>query len=407
MSIQEFDQRGLQDVLVKIAGNALSHVSSEVSLKVNDQIDTVRNSMVSFKDIISNMDEISRNVRSIFTNMDDIVKTTNECSGQLGFVSEQMSSLELQITSVTGLLRTINAISDQTNLLALNATIEAARAGEAGKGFAVVAKEVKELSFNTKKVNTEIQKTLLGISHSIEDLSKSIKLTIEKMDSSQKTVSVAHSSFTNIHNETGRFNQKMNHSLDDLSRLDSKSSVVMNQMQELGTIGSTFTYLVEMLNIQKISVDSINPLTRLTPIVQASKFKDADRFTSYDEEYVLKSDDVLISATDTKGVITFANNKFYEIAQYPEGSLIGKPHNIIRHPDMPKTAFADLWNVIKQGKLWQGYVCNKGRLGRIYWVKATVFPCYRNGEIIGYLSLREKPEADKIEVAKQAYRLVE
>ena len=136
-------------------------------------------------------------------------------------------------------------------------------------------------------------------------------------------------------------------------------------------------------------------------------FVDKNRFTAKEQEYTLTDKDILISSTDTRGVITFANQKFYEIAQYPMGALMGKPHNIIRHPDMPKTAFADLWNVIKSGKLWQGYVCNIGYHGRIYWVKATAFPCYSNGQIVGYLSVREKAEPEMIEKAKAAYRLVE
>lgn len=407
MSIKDFDQRGLQDVLVKLSGKGLSAVSSEVSHKVNDQLDTVKNSIISFKDILSNMDGINNNVRSIYSNMDELIDTTNECSSQLSLVSDRMGTLDNQFSSVGGLLKTINAISDQTNLLALNATIEAARAGEVGKGFAVVATEVKELSRNTKRVNTEIQQTLIGISNSIEDLSKNVKLTIEKMESSLKTVAVAQSCFSNINSETEQFNKKINKSLGDFTKLDGMSSVVSNQMKELGTIGDTFKFLLELINMLKINIAPINPLERLGPVVEASTFKDMARFTKTSEEYILNSDDILISATDTRGIITFANNKFYEVAEYPEGSLLGQPHNIVRHPDMPKTAFADLWNVIKTGKLWQGYVCNIGRRGRIYWVKATVFPCYQNGEIIGYLSLREKPELEKVEVAKKAYRLVE
>jgi aerotaxis receptor len=85
---------------------------------------------------------------------------------------------------------------------------------------------------------------------------------------------------------------------------------------------------------------------------------------------------------------------------------VGKPHNIIRHPDMPKTAFSDLWSLISAGKLWQGFVINRGAKGIVYWVRAMVFPCYRNGQIVGYISIRTKPSKESIVEAKAAYRLV-
>ena len=118
----------------------------------------------------------------------------------------------------------------------------------------------------------------------------------------------------------------------------------------------------------------------------------------------MANDDVLISATDAQGRINFANGKFYEIAEYQRGELINKPHNIIRHPDMPKTAFKDLWSVIESGNLWTGIVMNKSKSGKHYWVKALVFPCYSNKEIVGYISVRKKPSFQEVEMAKEAYR---
>ena len=73
---------------------------------------------------------------------------------------------------------------------------------------------------------------------------------------------------------------------------------------------------------------------------------------------------------------------------------------------MPKTAFAELWAVIKAGEMWQGYVANRAKSGRRYWVKASVFPCFEKGRIIGYISIRTKPESDMIEKAIEAYRMV-
>jgi PAS domain S-box-containing protein len=178
-------------------------------------------------------------------------------------------------------------------------------------------------------------------------------------------------------------------------------------LEDLATIGDTSKYLVELIKVQHADEYVMNPLERLAPLVEASTFEASKRFTAKEPEYILKENDILISSTDVHGVITFANQKFYEIAQYPIGFLIGKPHNIIRHKDMPATAFADLWQVIKSGKLWQGYVCNVGQTGRVYWVKATAFPCYEYGKITGYLSIREKAEPEMIEKAKVAYRLLE
>jgi len=79
---------------------------------------------------------------------------------------------------------------------------------------------------------------------------------------------------------------------------------------------------------------------------------------------------------------------------------------VIRHPDMPKTAFADLWAVIQAGKTWQGYVKNRSQHGRGYWVKANVFPCFENGKIVGYISIRTKPNRARINQAIEAYRRV-
>jgi PAS domain S-box-containing protein len=130
------------------------------------------------------------------------------------------------------------------------------------------------------------------------------------------------------------------------------------------------------------------------------------RFKASEPEYLLTEDDILISATDAKGIITFADNRFYEIAEYQPGESVGRPHNIIRHPDMPKTAFADRWAVIQAGKTWQGYVKNRAKNGHSYWVKANDFPCFENGKIVGYISIRTKPDRARINQAIDAYRRV-
>ena len=405
--IVDFDQQGLRDTLIKIAGEELSMISAESVSCTKDQLRSIKECVNSFNTIKNGVDDVNSNIDSIFKNMDNVVGETKLCSGQLNTVSKRMTILETQFSSIDDLLKTIDNIANQTNLLALNATIEAARAGDAGKGFAVVASEVKELSHTTKKANSEIQNTLIEISESIKQLSKDIEEAKGKMESSLQLVLGSKESITNVHGQTENFHDQINSSLSNFDVLDKSAGQVESQMGELGTIGDTFSYLLEMMKEQKLNSESINPLERLGPVLEGSTYNNPKRFTKSEPEYILKDTDILISATDTKGVITFANNRFYEIAEYPSGSLMGKPHNIIRHSDMPVTAFADLWNVISTGKLWQGYVCNIGRNGRIYWVKATVFPCFKAGQIIGYLSLREKPEADKLAIAKKAYQLVE
>jgi len=118
----------------------------------------------------------------------------------------------------------------------------------------------------------------------------------------------------------------------------------------------------------------------------------------------LRRNDIIISSTDLSGRITFANNVFYRFAEYEMGELVGKPHNIIRHPDMPKAAFKQLWETLQQDQIWQGYVKNRSRNGKVYWVKATVFPCFKAGEKFGYISVRSKPEREDIDRAIRIYR---
>lgn len=111
------------------------------------------------------------------------------------------------------------------------------------------------------------------------------------------------------------------------------------------------------------------------------------------KEIVLNDYTFLVSETDEKGIIMFANNDFCKIAGYDIDDLIGKPHNIIRHPDMPKDAFKDLWETIKKGNIWTGYVKNLAKNGDYYWVFATVFPTVSSENKKGFLSCRRKANA--------------
>ncbi|MBE7412911.1 MAG: PAS domain-containing methyl-accepting chemotaxis protein [Leptospiraceae bacterium] len=125
-----------------------------------------------------------------------------------------------------------------------------------------------------------------------------------------------------------------------------------------------------------------------------------------EKEYPVEETSVLISRTNLKGVITYVSPDFAQISGYPPSELVGKPHNIIRHPDMPKSIFRSLWSTIKQNKPWSGVIKNKRQDGDYYWVDATVTPIRKNDTLIGYMSVRKKPLPGDIEKAKELYSLL-
>jgi len=111
----------------------------------------------------------------------------------------------------------------------------------------------------------------------------------------------------------------------------------------------------------------------------------------------------IVSKTDLKGIITYANTPFCKLSGYSKKELIGKPHSIVRHPDMPKAAFKDMWDTIQQGKKWRGFVKNLRKDGKYYWVEAVIQPIFDEDEnIIGYISAR-KPVTNKI---KEKYQRI-
>jgi len=111
----------------------------------------------------------------------------------------------------------------------------------------------------------------------------------------------------------------------------------------------------------------------------------------------------LVSTTDLNGRITYANNAFCVIAGYSLAELIGQHHNIVRHPQMPKAAFGDLWQKLKRGDSWRGMVKNRCKNGDYYWVDAYVTPLYENDSIVGYQSVRTKPSDSQKKSAQQLY----
>ena len=111
----------------------------------------------------------------------------------------------------------------------------------------------------------------------------------------------------------------------------------------------------------------------------------------------------LISITDIKGRITYCNNDFIEVSGYTKEELLGQPHNLLRHPDMPEEAFRDFWETIQAGKLWSALIKNRRKNGDAYWVRANATPLRNNGQIVGYLSVRTLPEATEIQAAERLY----
>ncbi len=125
-----------------------------------------------------------------------------------------------------------------------------------------------------------------------------------------------------------------------------------------------------------------------------------------DQETLLAENVQLVSATDLKGQITYCNQAFIDISGYSEAELMGASHNIVRHPDMPQAAFADLWDTLKQKKPWFGIVKNRSKNGDYYWVEAYVTPAFENGQVVGYESVRVKPQQASIERAEKLYSAI-
>ncbi len=120
-------------------------------------------------------------------------------------------------------------------------------------------------------------------------------------------------------------------------------------------------------------------------------------------EYVVKEGEVILSKTDVKGLITYVNDTLCRITGFTQDDLIGQPHNIFRHPDMPAPAFEDLWNTIQSGKNWRGLVKNRCKNGDYYWVDASVTPSYENGQMVGFTSYRVKPAQGAVKAADKLY----
>jgi aerotaxis receptor len=120
-------------------------------------------------------------------------------------------------------------------------------------------------------------------------------------------------------------------------------------------------------------------------------------------EHQLQDGSFIVSMTDPQGIITFVNEEFVRISGFRREELLGQPHNLVRHPDMPAGAFADLWTTAKAGRPWQGLVKNRCKNGDFYWVDANVTPIQEHGVITGYVSIRSKPGRSQVRETEGIY----
>lgn len=127
--------------------------------------------------------------------------------------------------------------------------------------------------------------------------------------------------------------------------------------------------------------------------------------TTAPQEQILGSNELIISKTDSKGLVTYANRTFMKISGYREDEIIGQPHSFIRHPDMPRACFKLLWQTIAGGDEFFAYVINRCKNGDFYWVLANVTPDYTaNGDLIGYYSVRRQAPQNGIKKVIPIYR---
>lgn len=120
-------------------------------------------------------------------------------------------------------------------------------------------------------------------------------------------------------------------------------------------------------------------------------------------EKTFPSDVLLVTKTNLKGIITYANRDFLNIVAMNEDELVGKPHNIIRHPKMPKIIFKYLWTYLQKETEIHAYVKNLCADGSFYWVMANVTPSYLDGRVVGYHSARRVPATHALEIIKPLY----
>nr|WP_300311636.1 PAS domain-containing methyl-accepting chemotaxis protein [Halomonas sp.] len=127
-------------------------------------------------------------------------------------------------------------------------------------------------------------------------------------------------------------------------------------------------------------------------------------FSTTPQEFNFPDNVTLMSTTDTSSHVTYANEAFLRVSGFTRAELLGQPHNIVRHPDMPREAFADMWATLKSGDAWTALVKNRRANGDYYWVRANVTPIRRDGQTVGYMSVRTRPDRAEIEATESLYK---
>lgn len=390
--------------LVEKSSQELLSITKHSSATIANQIHAIKESLTDFDGLVKNFDSINKHISTINKEVGTIAEYSQTNVSTIKQVTEEMTLLVNEFNDINTLIKTINSIADQTNLLALNATIEAARAGEHGKGFAVVANEVKELSRTAKQANERIQNAINKIGETIVKLSGNLESTKQRIENSTQYVQDTTVSVSEISKDNNYLQTKINHTFNLFQGLGKVSEGLNNEIGQLNTIGKTYHYLTMLMKVKGLFSGHIDPVERFEELTKDMPEIFPQRFNRLQDEIKLSPEDILISSTDLKGRITFGNDRFYEVAQFDAGTLLNKPHNIIRHPDMPKAGFENLWQTIQSGNIWHGIVLNRGGKGRDYWVRAVVFPCFDGNKMVGYISVRAMPMPGEIERAKKVYR---
>ncbi len=138
-------------------------------------------------------------------------------------------------------------------------------------------------------------------------------------------------------------------------------------------------------------------------MIKSKREIDTKGLTFLEDGEVLFNDLYLLSETDEKGIVEYASDSFLRVANMSEDELIGQPHNIVRHPDMPRAAFKSLWDDVRKKGFWTGYVKNARKGGGFYWVYATVLRSVDKNGKTKYVSIRIKPSREDIKKAQQLY----
>ncbi len=133
------------------------------------------------------------------------------------------------------------------------------------------------------------------------------------------------------------------------------------------------------------------------------KTLNTEGLTFLEDGEVLYNDLYLLSETDEKGIINYASDSFFKVANMGRADLIGQPHNVVRHPDMPRAAFKSLWDDVQNKGFWTGYVKNARKGGGFYWVHATVLRSTDANGNVKYISIRVKPSREEIKRAQELY----